>query len=72
VTAHKSGDNSIEKNLFTHSENPLQLICLLYEFLNLLKKKFFSLNNQCSALMGTLKTLALQYIKEIEDENFLS
>jgi len=72
VTSHKSGDNSIEKNLFTHSENPLQLICLLYEFLNLLKKKFFSLNNQCSALMGTLKTLALQYIKEIEDENFLS
>jgi len=72
VTAHKASDNSIEKNLFTHSENPIQQICLLYEFLNLLKKKFFSLNNQCSALMATLKILALAYVKEIEDENFLS
>ena len=38
-------DTSIENNLFSHSSNPLLNMCLLYELLLNIVKKFYSLNN---------------------------
>ena len=40
-------DTSLEGNLFSHSSNPLLNMCLLYELLLNIIKKFFSLNNDC-------------------------
>lgn len=44
-------DHSLESNLFSQSANPLLSMCLLYEFLSLLTKKFFSLSYTCRQLM---------------------
>jgi len=43
---------SVEGNLFASSSNPLLNMCLLYEILQTITKKFYSLNNQCRVLMG--------------------
>ena len=47
-------------------------MCLLYEFLTLIIKKFFSLNNICRMLMGQTMNMALKYIDSIDDDNFLT
>lgn len=65
-------DPSLEGNLFSHSSNPLSVMCLLYEFLTMLIKKFFSLNNICRMLMGKTMNMALKYIEAIDDDNFLT
>ena len=36
--------SSLEGNLFSHSRNPLLNMCLLYELMLGVKKKFFSLS----------------------------
>ncbi len=72
VVQQKVLETTLEKNLFTHCPNPLLAICLLYEFLELMKRKFFSLNNQCTSIMTNLRKLALEYTMAVEDENFLS
>jgi len=65
-------DRSLESNIFSHSANPLLSMCLLYELLQLILKKFFSLNNICKTLMGKIMELAILYIKAIDDETFLT
>jgi len=46
----KIPDPSLENNLFSHCANPLLSMCLMYEFLFLLTKRFFSLTYQCNTL----------------------
>ena len=65
-------ETSLENNLFSHSSNPLLCMCLLYEFLVLLKQKFFSLNNMCRQFNERIKMMALQYIESVDDEHFLT
>jgi hypothetical protein len=65
-------DNSIEGNLFSHSSNPLLNMCLLYELLGIISKKFFSLNNMCQTIMKITLDMAIQYIEAVDDENFLT
>lgn len=65
-------ESSLENNLFSHSSNPLLCMCLLYEFLVLLKQKFFSLNNMCRQFNERIKMMALQYIESVDDEHFLT
>jgi hypothetical protein len=65
-------DNSIEGNLFSHSSNPLLNMCLLYELLLNIIKKFFSLNNMCRTIMKITISMAIQYIEAVDDENFLT
>jgi len=43
-------DLSIEGNIFSHSANPLLVMCLLYELLGNMIKKFYSLKNACSTM----------------------
>jgi hypothetical protein len=47
-------------------------MCLLYELLLNIIKKFFSLNNMCRTIMKTTMDMAIQYIETIDDENFLT
>ena len=47
IVQNKILDISLEGNLFSHSSNPLLNMCLLYELLTNIIKKFYSLNNQC-------------------------
>lgn len=47
-------------------------MCLLYELLQNIIKKFYSLNNLCQFLMAHCIKMALQYIDEVDDENFLT
>lgn len=65
-------DSSLENNLFSHSSNPLLCMCLLYEFLILLKNKFFSLNNKCREINVRIQKMSLQYIECNDDEHFLT
>lgn len=65
-------DHSLEQNIFSHSSNPLLSMCLLYEFLSLLTKKFFSLSYTCRQLMEQVKTMIINYIESVDDENFLT
>lgn len=65
-------DSTLEGNVFTHSNNPLLNMCLLYELFLLLIKKFFSLNNQCRVLMKVVMDMMLTYIDAVDDENFLT
>ena len=51
IMSFKIFDHSLEGNIFSHSANPLLNMCLLYEFLFLLTKKFFSLSYTCRQLM---------------------
>ena len=65
-------DTSLEGNLFAHSCNPLLNMCLLYELLLNIIKKFFSLNNMCRTIMKTTMDMAIEYIESVDDENFLT
>jgi len=65
-------DTSLENNLFSHCSNPLLAMCLLYELLTLIIKKFFSLNNICQTIKSRTMELALEYIESVDDENFLT
>lgn len=65
-------DSSLEGNVFSHSNNPLLNMALLYELFLLLLKKFFSLNNQCRVLMKIVMDMMLTYIDAVDDENFLT
>ena len=69
---NRINDASLENNLFSHSSNPLLCMCLLYEFLLMLKNKFFSLNNNCRQLNEKLLKIMILYIECIDDENFLT
>lgn len=65
-------ESSVEGNFFSHSANPLLNMCLLYELLLLILRKFFSLNNMCRTLMNKTIEMAIQYIKSVDDEIFLT
>jgi hypothetical protein len=65
-------DISLEGNIFSHSSNPLLNMCLLYELLLNIIKKFFSLNNICKTIMKTTMNMAIEYIDSVDDENFLT
>lgn len=65
-------DHSLENNLFSHCANPLLNMCLMYEFLLLLTKKFFSLSYTCNQLMDQVKKMIIEYIQSVDDENFLT
>ena len=65
-------DHTLENNIFSHSANPLLNMCLLYEFLQLLTKKFFSLSYTCRQLMDQVKKMIIEYIESVDDENFLT
>lgn len=65
-------DTSLEGNFFSHSCNPLLNMCLVYELLLNIIKKFFSLNNMCRTIMKTTMDMAISYIDSVDDENFLT
>lgn len=65
-------DTYLEKNLFSHSCNPLLSMCLLYELLLKIMQKFFSLNNMCRSIMTTILKMAINYIECVDDEHFLT
>ena len=68
----KVDEPSLEANLFSHSNNPLLCMCLLYELLNNILKKFFSLNNACRKLMNHITTMAQEYVESVDEENCLA
>ena len=72
IIEFKIFDTSVEGNLFSHSSNPLLNMCLMFELLQNIVKKFYSLNNMCQYLAGHCMKMALQYIEEVDDENFLT
>jgi hypothetical protein len=47
IIEKKVDEASLEANIFTHSNNPLLCMTLLYELLLNIIKKFYSLNNAC-------------------------
>jgi len=47
-------------------------MCLLYELLLNIIKKFFSLNTICRSLMNRLVLMSIEYIDAVDDENFLT
>ena len=47
-------------------------MCLLYELLGNMIKKFYSLKNACTTMMNQTKEMALLYIESVDDENFLT
>lgn len=65
-------DHTLENNIFSHSANPLLNMCSQYEFLFLLTKKFFSLSYTCRQLMEQVKSMIIEYIESVDDENFLT
>ena len=65
-------DQTLEGNIFSHSSNPLLTMCLMYELLLNIIKKFFSLNNACRSLMSQIMEEAKNYILAVDDENFLT
>lgn len=65
-------DEIVEMNMFSNTSNPLLTMCLLYELLSNIIKKFFSLSNLCRTLMQITMDMAIRYIEEVDDENFLT
>ena len=65
-------DLSIEGTIFSHTSNPLMVMCLLYELLGNMIKKFYSLKNACTTMMDQTMKMALLYIESVDDENFLT
>lgn len=45
ILEHKVFAPNLESNIFTHSSNPLLTMSLMYEMLQEIVKKFYSLNN---------------------------
>ena len=72
ILAHKIPECTLEYNLFSHSANPLLCMCLMYEFLMLLTKRFFSLSYQCKTLQDHVKKMIIEYVDSVDDENFLT
>ena len=65
-------DQSVDGNIFCHSNNPLLLMCLMYELLLKMIKKFYSLKNACTTMMNFIVKMAIIYIESVDDENFLT
>ena len=65
-------DNSVDGNIFAHSNNPLLLMCLMWELLGIMIKKFYSLKNICTTMQGQIMNMAINYIESVDDENFLT
>jgi hypothetical protein len=65
-------DFAVDTFLFSHSNNPLLLMCLMYELLQMMIKKFYSLKNKCNTLMEKIMEMAINYIESVDDENFLT
>mmetsp|Transcript_12333 Transcript_12333/g.19135 ORF Transcript_12333/g.19135 Transcript_12333/m.19135 type:complete len:153 (-) Transcript_12333:1932-2390(-) len=65
-------DTSLEGNLFAHSSNPLLVMSTLYELLLKFMNKFLSLKKVCEDLMDQVMEMAIEFIQEIDDENFLN
>ena len=65
-------DNSVDGNIFAHSNNPLLLMCLMWELLGIMIKKFYSLKNICTTMQEQIMTMAINYIESVDDENFLT
>lgn len=61
-------DTSLEGNIFSHSCNPLLTMCLMYELLINIIKRFFSLNNICRTIMKTTMELAITFIDCVDNE----
>ena len=72
IIQQRLNDLSVEGNIFSHSSNPLMVMCLLYELLGNMIKKFYSLKNACTTMMNQTKEMALLYIESVDDENFLT
>ena len=72
IFAFAFNDSSVEGNMFSHSSNPLLTMCLLYELLILVIRRFFSLNTICKGLMERIIEMAILYIDAVDDENFLT
>jgi hypothetical protein len=47
-------------------------MCLLYELLLNIVKKFYSLNNACRQIMNHIMNMAQEYIEAVDEENFLT
>ena len=58
--------------MICHSANPLLNLCLLYELLFLISKKFVSLSYSCKDMMDKVKQMVLEYIETVDDENYLT
>lgn len=58
--------------MFAHSGNPFLVMCLMYELLLNITKKFYSLKNACTPMMNQILKMALLYIEQVDDENFLT
>ena len=72
IISFSFNDSSVEGNMFSHSSNPLLAMCLLYEVLILIVRKFFSMNTVCKELMDKIVKIAILYIDAVDDENFLT
>ena len=68
----KVNEAALEANIFTHSNNPLLCMCLMYELLLNIIKKFYSLNNACRQIMNNIMRMAQEYIEAVDEENFLT
>ena len=51
----KMTEPALENNVISHSANPLLNLCLLYELLYLISKKFVSLSYTCKDMMDKVK-----------------
>lgn len=52
-------DCQLENNLFSHSSNPLLTMCLMYELLQNIIQKFYSLNYACTTLMKQIMNMTI-------------
>ena len=55
IMNQKISEPALENNVISHSANPLLNLCLLYEFLYLIAKKFISLSYSCKDMMDRVK-----------------
>lgn len=72
IIDQKVDEAALEANLFTHSNNPLLCMCLLYEILGNIIKKFYSLKNACRQIMDRIMIMAQEYVEAVDEENFLT
>ena len=72
ILENNLNDTSVDGNIFSHSNNPLLTMCLMYELLLMMIKKFYSLKNKCNTMMEQIMEMAINYIESVDDENFLT
>ena len=72
IIEQKVDESALEANLFAHSNNPILCMCLMYEILGNIIKKFYSLKNACRQIMDRIMTMAQEYIEAVDEENFLT